>query len=108
MFTYLQLILLLNWYAICLKCQEGKYSLATHYAKILQKLFWMSTAKRGINDNPTVKQTLRIVDSFCSPVVKGNCQGNMIMKVIDKENINCTLQEDLQKGEKLEYSVCSY
>ena len=80
----------------------------------LGNFFGCQRQRGGTHDNPTVKefqqntQALRIVNSFCRPVVKGNCRGNMTMKEIDKENINFTLPRRSTKGKKLKYSACSY
>ena len=60
-----------------------------------RNFFGCQWQRGGTHDNPTVKEfqqnthALRVVNSFCRPVVKGNCRGNM--KVIDKENVDSTL-----------------
>ena len=41
------------------------------------------------NFSLTHKLSLCVVNSFCRPVVKGNCRGNA--KVIDKDNVDSTL-----------------
>ena len=72
----------------------------------LENFFGCQRQRGGTHDNPTVKefqqntQALRVVNSFCRPVVKGNCRGNMTMKEIDKENINSTLPRKSTKRQK--------
>ena len=62
----------------------------------LENFFGCQRQVGGTNDNPTVQdfqkntQALHVVNSFCRPVVKGNCRGNTEV-VIDKENSGCPL-----------------
>ena len=48
----------------------------------LEKFFGCQRQMGGTHDNPTVKefqqntQALRVVNSFCRDVIKGNCRGN--------------------------------
>ena len=65
----------------------------------------------GTNDNPTIQefqkntQALRVVNSLCRPVVKGNCQGNTEV-IMNKENINCPLPRRSAKRRKFKLYIC--
>ena len=48
----------------------------------------MSLKRGGTHDNPTVKEFKEdelVVNSFCQPVVKGNCHGNTTLSM-EQEN----------------------
>ena len=60
----------------------------------LEKFFGCQRQVGGTHDNPTVKefqqntQALRVVNSFCREVAKGNCRGNKHDNyVVDEENL---------------------
>ena len=60
----------------------------------LEKFFGCQRQRGGTHDNPTVKefeqntQALRVVNSFCREVAKGNCRGNKgdSQPVLEQEN----------------------
>ena len=55
----------------------------------LEKSFGCQRQRGGAHDNPSVVdfcrnvQALRIVNSFCRDLVKGNCRGNKMDKELD-------------------------
>ena len=57
----------------------------------IENYFGCQRQRGGTHDNPTVKefkeneQALRVVNSFCRPVVKGNCRGNTTLST-EQEN----------------------
>ncbi len=58
----------------------------------LEKFFGCQRQRGGRHENPNVQdfirntQALRVIDSFCVDVAKGNCRGNPTTQEIGKEN----------------------
>ena len=59
----------------------------------LEKFFGCQRQRGGVNENPTVHefcsntQVLRVVNSFCQDVSRGNCHGQVGKIELEKENI---------------------
>ena len=59
----------------------------------LEKFFGCQRQRGGVNENPTVHefcsntQALRVVNSFCQDVSRGNCRGQIRKIDLEKENI---------------------
>ena len=59
----------------------------------LEKFFGCQRQRGGRHENPNVlefsrnTQALRVIDSFCTGMVKGNCRGHTSSLVSDKENV---------------------
>ena len=72
----------------------------------LENFFGCQRQMGGTNDNPTIQefqkntQALRVVNSLCRPVVKGNCRGNTEV-IMNKENIDCPLPRRSAKRRKI-------
>jgi len=58
----------------------------------LEKFFGCQRQRGGMHENPNVHeflkntQALRVVNSFCQDVVKGNCRGNKDVVELGQEN----------------------
>ena len=70
----------------------------------LEKFFGCQRQKGGAHDNPSVlefcpnTQALRVVNSFCRDLGKGNCRGNKMDEDldIDKENMSSKEKKTIQ------------
>ena len=57
-----------------------------------EKFFGCQCQRGGRHENPNVQefvkntQALRVIDSYCTGMVKGNCRGNRSSSSTDKEN----------------------
>ena len=60
----------------------------------LEKFFGCQRQRGATNENPSVHQfihntqALRVVNSFCRDITKGNCRGNKDQEALDKENLS--------------------
>ena len=71
----------------------------------LKKFFGCQRQRGGAHDNPSViafcqnTQALRVINSFCRDLVKGNCRGNKMDEEVDigKENMPLAKRRRLSK-----------
>ena len=75
----------------------------------LEKYFGCQRQMGGTHTNPSSKefqkntQALRVVNSFCREVVKGNCRGNKKQRKndeLDEEELNRPLPKRVKSGAK--------
>ena len=69
----------------------------------LEKFFGCQRQRGGTSDNPNVAefckntQALRVINSVCGDVSRGNCRGNKRPINIDKENVSLQKRKRLHK-----------